>query len=302
MEYSQVKYVVSVAETLSFSRSAELLYVTQPTLSQQIGRLERELGVRLFDRTTRAVSLTAAGVAFMREARTLIDAWDRTLDAARRPFGDTVRVTVGLLPILGRTSLVEGIRDFSEKHQGVQFEFVVAYSHELVQMVEEGSVDIAIANTQPADARRHGHCEVTPLEASPVVVILNARHRLSRLEHVSLDDLRDEAIVALPAGASVRSVMDQLFRRSRIEPRIVCECDMDSVGDLVAADVGISFLTARVAEVQRDVVVLPLQPSVTMETSIVVRGDRVLEPSISELRRHMIASFESHARLVDPNG
>lgn len=288
-----MKYVVSVAETRSFSRSAERLFVTQPTLSQQIARLERELGVTLFDRTTRSVLLTPAGAGFVKEAQTLIESWNRLLDAARHPAGDNPRVVVGLLPILGRTNLVDGISDFTSQHPDIRMEFVVAYSSELFEMLAEGSVDIVIANTLVPPIRGTDGCDVFPLEANPIMVILSTHHPLRDVKHVSVEDLRNEPVILLRAGASVRMCMDQVFKRSRIEPRIVCECDMDSVADLVAANVGVSFLTARVAGLQRNIVALPLHPPVSTQTSIVVRKGRLSEPRIAELKRHIETAFRA---------
>jgi DNA-binding transcriptional LysR family regulator len=123
MELRQLRYVVALAEELHFGRAAHRLGLTQPSLSQAIQNLERELGVRLFDRTRRRVALTHAGATFVEEARvTLAHAAEAVEHARRADRGEVGRLAVGFLPATTYTLLPLILRDFKARFAGVRLD------------------------------------------------------------------------------------------------------------------------------------------------------------------------------------
>src|SRR5690606_27099302 len=117
MELQQMRYVVAVAETNSFTRAAERCLVVQSALSHQIARLERELGARLFDRTSRRVRLTAAGAAFLPVARQCLAAADRAVAEVAAAIGE-VRgpLRVGLIPTVAAVDVPSALAEFRRRH------------------------------------------------------------------------------------------------------------------------------------------------------------------------------------------
>ncbi len=292
MEFNQIRYVLSVAETHNFSRAADLLFITQPTLSQQISKLEQELGIDLFDRTTRSVQLTEAGAAFVKEAKAVVAAWEKLLQTTQhyKTIGIT-KILVGLLPTLGRTNLVECISEFSAAYTNVQIELITSYSYELLQKLHSHEIDIGILNTLPFPTKTTDSLDVYQLEENPIMVIMNKHHPLAKQKTVTLEDIQGFPTLALNINASVRVCMDKVFEKNRIKPHVVCECDIETLSDLVSANMGISFLTARVAVNQHNIHAVPLYPPVTTYTSIVTRNEKHEKPLISKFRDHIIKAF-----------
>jgi LysR family hydrogen peroxide-inducible transcriptional activator len=291
MEYHQIRYVLAVAETHNFTRAAEQVYVTQPTLSQQIIKLEHELGIELFDRTTRTVELTPAGKIFVSHARIIKNGWDDLIKIADHYNQWTEKIHIGLLPTLGRTDIPLSIQDFVSHYPGIQVELISGYSYSLLQKLINHEIDIGILNTLPFISKNLKNMDIYPLEENPIMVIMNKNHPLAKRTTLSLEDVHDLPVLALNRTASVRICMDWIFKTKRIKPHIVCECDIDTLSDLVSAGMGISFLTARVAKHQPDISVVPLDPPVVTYTSVVTKKGRNHSLLADTLRNHLISSF-----------
>jgi len=150
MELHQLRYFCAVAETGSFSRAAEQSHISQPSLSQQIMKLEEELGARLFDRLGRSVRLTELGKTFLPRARAVL----RELEAAK---GDVVErkdfvggpVTVGVIPTVGPYFLPRVLTSFSRKFPQVRFTVIEEITPVLLDRLRGGAIDAAIFALSP---------------------------------------------------------------------------------------------------------------------------------------------------------
>src|SRR5919202_1228598 len=133
VELQQLRYVVEVAETSSFTRAAERCLVVQSALSHQIARLERELGARLFERTSRRVRLTPAGAAFLHAARQCLDAAERAVAEVAAAVGEIRgRLAVGLIPTVAAVDIPDALREFRERYPAVRIGLRVGSSEDLV--------------------------------------------------------------------------------------------------------------------------------------------------------------------------
>jgi LysR family hydrogen peroxide-inducible transcriptional activator len=156
MEMHQLRYVVAVARTGNFSRAAEQCRVAQPSLSQQVQKLEAELGERLFDRLRRESKLTAAGEAFLRRAVRILE----EVDAARREAGDTRQLlrgtlTVGVLPTIAPYLLPDVLVAFAEKFPGVETVVHEDMTARLLKQLLAYEIDLALASLPVDDPRLH---------------------------------------------------------------------------------------------------------------------------------------------------
>src|SRR5919201_1752909 len=144
MELQQMRYAVAVAETNSFTRAAQRCLVVQSALSHQIARLERELGARLFDRTSRRVRLTPAGEAFLPAARQCLDAAERAAAEVAAAVGEIRgRLAVGLIPTVAAVDIPGALRDFRQRYPEVRIGLWVGASEDLVEQVKQGALDVA---------------------------------------------------------------------------------------------------------------------------------------------------------------
>jgi LysR family transcriptional activator of glutamate synthase operon len=248
MELRQLRYLVALADERHFTRAAERERVAQPALSQQIRKLERELGVALFDRTTRRVSLTEAGALLVAHARRVLaelaDA-SAELDGLRGLLGG--RVTIGLTQTPGPLDLVRLLGDFHAHHPAVELAVREDLSTALAAELRVDALDLAFLSLVD-EADRRG-LDVHPLAHERLVVALPADHRLAGRRAIRIGDLREEELISFSEGATIRAAVRRIAREAGFEPRIAFETgEVARMRALVAAGLGVAVLPRSDAE------------------------------------------------------
>lgn len=239
MELRQLRYFVALAEEGHFGRAAERVFVVQQALSGSIRNLEEELGVKLFERTTRRVQLTSAGTEFLSGARQILSLLDQSADRARRAAkGEVGRLAVGFVSGLAFGGLPEVVQTFRARFPAVAVELLELTAAEQEQALREHRIDVGfvlLPVRDPALARE-------ALWRQELVVALPSGHPLASRERVRVEDLRDEPFVFFPR--SVRAAyFDQvmaLTTAAGFQPRIVQEAiEVPTLLSLVAAGIGV---------------------------------------------------------------
>ena len=190
MELRQLEYVVTLADELSFRRTAERLTIAQSGLSQQVRRLERELGVALFDRSTHHVALTPAGTAFVQEARRTLDAAERARQAAtgHAPEADRLRICLGSGTMDTIPTILEAVRAQLPELEVTTIEGGLPRQRRLL---ESGELDLGLAlldgDPGPGLAARL-------VRREPMGIIVAARHPLADRDRVRWSDLDHETL------------------------------------------------------------------------------------------------------------
>ena len=201
MELHQLRYFCAVAETGSFSRAAEQSHVSQPSLSQQILKLEDELGARLFDRLGRSVRLTDLGNAFLPRARTVL----RDLEAARGDVAERKEalsgaVVVGVIPTVAPYLLPGLLAAYSRKYPQVEVSVVEEITPILLDRLRAGGIDVAVL---ALPVRGH-EFETFALLTERFFAALPRKHKFARRTSVSLKELRAEPFLLLRDGHCFR--------------------------------------------------------------------------------------------------
>lgn len=242
MELQQLRYVLAVAETNSFTRAAERCLVVQSALSHQVARLERELGARLFERTSRRVRLTAAGAAFLPAARQCLDAAERAAAEVAAAVGEVRgRLTVGVIPTVAAVDIPAVLQDFRRRYPRVRVGLRVGASTELTELVRQGTLEVAFLGlpetTQPQGVRVH------ELARGRLVAIVAPDHRLAGEPEADLRALASETFVDFPAGSSGRLQSDQAFAAAGLVRDVAFEVPAaDLMVRLVRQGLGIAML------------------------------------------------------------
>jgi DNA-binding transcriptional LysR family regulator len=249
VELRHLRYFVAVAEELHFRRAAERLYVAQPAVSEQIRKLEAELGVRLFDRTHRSVSLTDAGRAMLVEARRVLHLAEAAQLAARNASaGAGTRLQIGYVPDALPGTVVRALQSLGSAAPRVEVSFETGAALELIESVRDRRLDAAIVGL-PAPAKG---LTVTTLGNQPLVVALPASVRGDYSDGVTLEELQPERIVMLPREASpaLHDAILSLARSAGQAPSFIeaAEPRVEAVLLAVAAGGGAAILPAPVAE------------------------------------------------------
>ncbi|WP_066923131.1 LysR family transcriptional regulator [Murdochiella massiliensis] len=274
MELSQLRYVVKLAEIANYSKAANQLYITQPALSQQISALENEIGVKLFERTTRKVALTEVGKEFVERAQSVLremDELDRIVKLRRREIRSTL--SVGLLSTLSHLNIPEYIMGFRQHYPNIQIDIQIGWSSELITMVKTQELDAAVTNVYfSKDKDPDPRLNIIPYFEDKVVVVAARRSRVGDKTYLTMDDLCDLPVIGLDNKTSIRMQMNDIFSTMHRSPKIVCTCpDIDSLMGMVRANIGITFLSSGVARpyLRKDLVSIPLRPIHKTQTAMV---------------------------------
>lgn len=285
MELKQLRIFLAVADELHFGRAAERLHMAQPALSAQVRGLEDELGVRLFLRTTRRVSLTRAGESFLPEARATLAQAEAAAVAARTVAGEGAELlkvggvdsaTAGLLP--------QVVRRFRRDHPEVEIKVNEMLSAPALHALSNHHLDIAFVRVWPKDS----HLAARHVLTEPIVAALPADHPLAARQAVPAQEIAKEPLV-IPARSHrpiLFDVVHDYFRSRGYEPRILQEAnERHVIIAMVAAGLGVSLVPEWVTQFRRDdVVYRPLQGGGPLvEVYVVWREREVMQSALSFL-------------------
>jgi len=301
MELRHLRYFVAVAEELHFRRAAERLHVAQPAVSEQIRKLEDELGVRLLNRTQRSVSLTDAGVAMLTEARLVLQQAEVATRAARSACARTTsRLRVGYVSASLPSSVPRALQRLATAMANVEAILETGSGLDLIEAVRTERLDAAIVPL-PAPT---GGLRTTTLGDQRAVAALPVGHRHAVSAAIRLDQLAPERIVVLPRDAN-RPFYDAvlaLCRDAGVSPTLVELPDghVEQALLSVAAGAGMALLPDSVAEryMPPGVRFVPLEdPRPAFSTAVVTRRDTQHLPTVAFLRA---VSQTNRPRTLEP--
>lgn len=247
MELRHLRYFVAVADTLHFGRAAAQLHIVQPALSQQIKRLERDLGVLLFTRTRRRVQLTEPGRLLLQEARRVLAQTDVAVRTAQRAaVGHIGRLSVGFTQIAMWTAFPKMLRAYRDRYPGIELAFNERPIPRLLEGLETGQFDvICVPLPLPGSAFRS-----KIIADAPLVVALPRGHPLAERHRVPLTALAREPFAAFPLSLKTRLIDDLIMalrKDAGFAPRVVQEAEpLHSILSLVSAGIGVVLAPAWV--------------------------------------------------------
>ncbi|MEU3844876.1 LysR family transcriptional regulator [Streptomyces sp. NPDC028635] len=236
----RLAYFTAVARTEHVTRAAQELNVPQSTLSRALARLEADLGVDLFARHGRTVSLTPAGRTFLASAERALGDIRRAADEVRADADPaTGKVAFGFLHTMGAETVPGLIHAFRADHPGVRFSLVQNYGEAMLERLRAGDLDLCLTSPVPDApdlvARR--------LDEQKLRLVVPLDHRLAARRRIRLAEAADEAFVTLEPGYGLRRITDDLCREAGFKPRIAFEGEeAETLRGLVAAGLGVALL------------------------------------------------------------
>ena len=287
MELRQLRYLVAVADELNFTRAAAREHVAQPALSQQIRRLEEQVGLPLVERTTRRVALTEAGTTLVAGARRILAELDTTMGELREQAG--VRgghLAIGVTGTLGPVDVSRLVAAFHARHPGVELTVRERPSGELSAMLRHDEIDFAFLSVA-ARVGRPG-LELRPLVEEELLVVLPAGHRLAGRARVKLAELAGERFVSFLEGTRLRELLVAGAREAGFEPRIAFESDqVRRIRDMVALGLGVTLLPGSDVSAEGDerlAVARVTDPTLRRDVTLAWRAGRRLAPAARAFR------------------
>jgi DNA-binding transcriptional LysR family regulator len=255
MELRDLRSFLAVAQHRNVSRAAEALHVSQPALSEQIRKLEDELGAPLFDRTSRGVSLTDAGEALLPHARTVLAQADAAADSVRTVArGLAGTLTLGFIDSAALTIVPPIVRRFSDRHPDVGLRLRELSTRQQIEAVAAGEIDIGIVRGPVWDERLEGRLVAT----ESLLVAFPARHRLAASEVIQVEDLREDGFIMYPAarGTGLAEETKRLCHAAGFDPRVVQEAnEIATICAMVAAGLGVAIVPSSAATIHLEGVV-----------------------------------------------
>jgi len=287
MELRQLRYLDAVARHRSFTQAALDLHIAQSALSQQVGRLERELGVELLRRTTRRVEVTEAGELVLTRARRVLaeaDGVRADLDAFQGLARGTLRL--GGVPPVGPVHIATLIADFTRAHPGVAVTVREDAAFTLLGQLRDGRLDLVMALV---DADALDGLEGVRLFDEELVVIAPLNHPLARAKRVRVERLADEALVTHGAGSAVRDALLALVPSGRV----VAEAnELETVRELTARGLGVTLMPrSTVASHSDRLAIRPLSPRRALPVSLVWRAGERPTPATQAFREHVLSTM-----------
>lgn len=238
LEFSQLKYFLAVARAENFTRAAEELGVSQPTLSRAIQKLETQLGQPLFERKPREVALTDLGELFVNRAEQILalveDTFSELTEAA-----ETGRVRLGVIPTIAPFFLPTVLQDFAKKYPDVSVVVQEDTTENLLKRCSHGEVDLAIL-ALPITAK---YLDVESLFEEELVLVMPPNHSLVKKKSISLKDVRELSFVMLGEGHCLSDNIAAFCQRQQVQPvSIERTSQLATVQELVSLDHGISMV------------------------------------------------------------
>jgi LysR family hydrogen peroxide-inducible transcriptional activator len=250
MELHQLRYFVAVAQTGNFSRGALRCHVSQPSLSQQILKLEHRLGQPLFHRLGRRVVLTDAGRLLLERATAVlatVDEAERCLRAGEE--SQHGRLAVGAIPTIAPYLLPRTLQSFVAQCPQVELLVREDVTHQLVQAVVEGELDLAVVALPVADER----LQAEPLLSESLLLALTPGHPLTRRRRISIGDLAGERFILLNDMHCLGEQVLSFCRANDCQPQIACRsAQIGTIQALIALGQGVSLLPEMARRADRD--------------------------------------------------
>jgi DNA-binding transcriptional LysR family regulator len=235
----------SIAETLHFGRTAELIHLSQPALSHQIRTLEEEVGVRLFERNRRKTTLTAAGLAFRDDVAATLSQLERAIRRARlAASGKLGLLRIGFVSIAGSEIVPNIVLQFRKANPDVEFSLRNILTAQQVQMLETGSLDIGFLRLPIGE---HSALDVVTVHREPLVLVVPSAHKLAKRKRVRLREVAGQDFVMYERAYApgFHDLISGLLRDAGIVPNVSQTAgEIPTLISLVASGMGISILPA----------------------------------------------------------
>lgn len=276
MNIKQIEYFVSIVETGSFGAAAEELYISQPSLSKQIIALEKELDVKLFDRSKRKISLTDAGKLFHKHAVNL----RKNHQALQADLGEykkgTPSLRIAAIPVTAQYGITSNVAQFKKAYPHINFTLEERQSSIVLSALSQHKYDLAFVRDYHIDSNVFSSF---PVVTDKLVVAVSWEHRFSKRKSISLVELSDENFIMFNKGTLIHELSVNACTSAGFEPRIFYTASRAaSIIGMVSSNSGVALMMEKVLNYydRSDVIAIPLDQTIESRVIIVHPKDRKL--------------------------
>jgi len=301
MELRHIRSFLSLAKTLNFSRTAEIIHLSQPALSLQIQALEDEIGAKLFQRDRRKTVLTSVGTAFQREATGGLAQLEQAVQSARLAAKGKVGVVrLGFVSTAGNQLLARLTREYRAVNPLVEFSLRNVLTADQGRMLEEGSLDLGFLRMPFVGGPA---VEVIPIHREPFVLVVPSSHRLARKSAVRLRETANETYVLYERAHApgFHDLVLGILNRARVIPEVFQVAgEMPTLICLIASGAGISLLPLSAVKVSRAAVVgCKILDKIPISEIALVWSKKPASPVVEEFKKFVLANARVNQRLAN---
>lgn len=297
MELQQLIYVLTVYETRNITKAAELLHITQPTLSQQIRNVEDSMCIKLFQRAPHHFSVTPEGEEFVRLARPVIEKYNELTDGIKRYTEDNATILkIGILPTLGRTGFPDFIGEFCEKYPDIRVEITEDFSTRLCDSLYSGMLDTAIINSFPSLDIYAQKIKYYEIASSHICLVCSKHHPLASLSHIRLEDAMAYPMVLFPKESSIENLLSEASGKSSSnQSQIIRISNVANMLSIIVNGKYISFLSASLISESSmpRIRAIPIEPRIVAKRYLGISPVTASKPAASLFASFISEKFSS---------
>ena len=295
--FRQLRVFSEVARQLSFAKAARALHLTPPAVTMQVRELEGHVGMPLFDRSGRSVTLTTAGEYMLVYTRKMLATLKDAEDTAAR----LLKLEVGTLNIgmvsTAKYFLPHLLAQFRREHEGIEIRLAVGNREQLVRMLHANEVDIAIMGRPPKELATRAE----PFAAHPHVFVAPVGHPLTQAGPLTPEALRGQGFILREEGSGTRAALEKFLLQARVEPRVTMEmASNETIKQAVIAGMGLSFLSLHTLGLELDnrlIALLPIEGApVVRAWNVVHTLAKLLSPAAEAFRYFVLEHGEDYLR------
>lgn len=295
MKMHQLEYVLAVAKYKGFTRAAEEINSSQSSLSHQIGKLENELGISLFNRTTRDIELTEAGENFLSHAQQIMSL---VTDAKRciheHKSYEKLNISVGIIPIIGHYRIPKLLSSFKKSFPRLTLTLQEGQYNRLLELLYNTKINAAFVQRGTKDSSFH----FIPIETDHMVVVTSKNHPFADRNSIEINDLQHENLITPPTNSGYFIDVHDACQSAGFEPNVIMHCSMvKTILDLVTEEMGIAVLAASVASDASiysfpDLKTVPITPPIKGEIFLAVKNSDYFPPSLKIFMEYISKSID----------
>ena len=290
MELQQLRYLVALSRTLNFSKAAQELFISQPTLSQQIKRLEEELGVRLIERSTRNVEMTPIGHACVDLAQQAVEAADRLMELTQEEKRrSSKRLNIGVLAVYPQLNISSIIAEYQALHLNETVNMYFGWSIDLLDRLRRKKSDVIITNLdeEQLSSAERVEWDIHPFVEDELYLVVGKRSPLYDRKTVGIEEMLSQQLFMPGVQSSANIFLTKAVRNAGYALPEFNECpSIMSTFNFVATGKGAAVLSKHVAQpyLHEGMKLISITPTIKTYTAVVARKESLARPAVREFR------------------
>jgi LysR family hydrogen peroxide-inducible transcriptional activator len=302
MEVYQLIYAATLAKYRNFSIAAEKLFITQPSLSQQIQKLEQELGFSIFYRNHKRVTLTYPGEQFLEHANKVIkefEALKENIQSINNLMNGTV--TFGT-STMSSPLVTESLQNFLAEFPLVNFKLMENDDLDLMEMVRAREIDLAIVAMPQAPSFRDGF-RIIEIQEEQICAVLSKNHVLAKRDSIAIHDLTKEKLIFTSPKSIIRKLLLSIFEQYNFVPNVIMDLTSSTarLPMIKSGAITFSFLEQNAWRGQQDIVYIPIQPEVKAALSMILPEDATISFVLNTLMNTIFNGAKEKFKNDDPH-